>query len=313
MFKSCFVLLFLLALSLQNPISASAEEGGSGHYVPGSAATLVDLAPSQPGWVIQPLYLYYDADYDGNRSIPVGGRISTGLDVTVNSFILGGVYSFASKVFGATYSAGIYLPFVWMDVTGTINGFTRTDTVGGLSDISVIPAILAWKSGFWQYDISFPIYAPTGEYEVGQLANLGLNYWTFDPTVGISYGNSETGLNAALHAGMTFNTENNDTNYDSGSVFHAEVSVQQLIPSKIGIFGVGLNAFLYEQVTDDSGSGAMIGAFQGHSIGIGPVLDYMIPTENNGTFILEARWLPELNTENRVKGDYYWIKAVWQI
>ena len=36
--------------------ATNAEEGGTGHYVPGSVATLIDVAPTQPGWVLQPLY-----------------------------------------------------------------------------------------------------------------------------------------------------------------------------------------------------------------------------------------------------------------
>ena len=312
MFKSFFVFLFLVVLSLQLPFSSNAEEGGTGHYLPGSAATLVDVAPSQSGWVIQPLYLYYDAEFDGTKTVPVGGLVSTGLDVRVDAITIGGVYSAETKVFGATYSAGVYVPFVWMDVTGTVENFSQNDRESGLSDVAIIPAVLVWKTGSWQYDVAFPIYAPTGDYEAGQLANLGLNYWTFDPTFGLVYGNTETGLNASLHAGITFNTENNDTDYDSGSVLHAEVSIQQLIPSKVGIFGFGLNAFLYEQISDDSGNGATNGSFRSHSIGIGPVLDYIVPTETNGTFVFELKWLPELDTHNKVEGDFIWAKAGWQ-
>ena len=312
MFKSFFVFLFLVVLSFQLPVSGSAEEGGAGHYLPGAAATLVDVAPSQSGWVIQPQYLYYDAEFDGTKTVPVGGLVSTGLDVRVDSVTIGGVYSAETKIFGATYSAGVYVPFVWIDVTGTVENFSKNDRESGLSDVAIIPAVLVWKTGSWQYDVAFPIYAPTGDYDAGQLANLGLNYWTFDPTFGLVYGNAETGLNAALHAGITFNTENSDTDYDSGSVLHAEVSIQQLIPSKVGVFGLGLNAFLYEQISDDSGSGATNGAFRSHSIGIGPVLDYIVPTETNGTFVFELKWLPELDTNNKVEGDFVWFKAGWQ-
>jgi len=290
----------------------SAEEGGAGHYVPGSAATLVDVAPSQAGWVIQPLFLNYNAEFDGSRTISTGGLVSTGLDVSATSVTIGAVYSLESKVMGATYSAGLYVPLLWMDVKGTVENLSRSDSVSGLSDIAIIPAVLVWKTGSWQYDIAFPIYAPTGDYEVGQLANLGLNYWTFDPTFGIVYNNPKTGFNAALHSGITFNTENSDTDYDSGSVLHAEISVQQLLPTEVGIFGFGLNAFLYEQITDDSGAGAVNGGFQGRSLGIGPVLDYILPTEKNGTFVFELKWLPELDTKNRVEGDYIWFKAAWQ-
>lgn len=37
---------------------AIASEGGTGHYLPGAVATMIDLAPTQPGWVVEPIDLY---------------------------------------------------------------------------------------------------------------------------------------------------------------------------------------------------------------------------------------------------------------
>lgn len=305
-----FRVIAALAVILIVSSTSYAEEGGSGHYVPGSVATLIDLAPTQPGWVIQSLFLHYEGDIDGSKNVPVAGFISTGLEATVDSFVLGGFYTFEQPVLGAHYSAGLYLPYVEMEVTGNVGALSRTDKVDGLGDITLIPVLLAWKSNSWQFGAMLPIYAPTGDYEVGRLANQGLNYWTFDPTVGAAYGNEQTGFNFGAHVGVTFNTENDDTNYESGSVLHAEVSVQQLLPLGKGFVGLGVNGFLYEQISADSGSGATRD-FKGRSLGIGPVLDYILPTES-GTWVFEAKWLPELDTKNRLEGDYFWVKAAWQ-
>ena len=49
---------------------AAGAEGGSGHYVPGGTATLIDLAPTKPGWVIEPIYLHYGGSAPASRSIP---------------------------------------------------------------------------------------------------------------------------------------------------------------------------------------------------------------------------------------------------
>jgi hypothetical protein len=291
--------------------AANAEEGGTGHYAVGGVATLIDAAPTQPGWTVQPLFLHYDGDFSGSSSVPVGGVISTGLEATIDAVTLGGLYTFGQTVLGAHYSVGVYVPYIWMEVTGTLGGFSRTDKVEGLGDIVIIPAMLAWKSGSWQFGAFLPIYAPTGDYEVGRLANEGLNYWTFDPTVGASFSSEKTGFNFGLHAGVTFNTKNEATNYHSGSVLHAEISAQQLLPVGPGFLGFGVNGFLYEQISGDSGSGATSGNFKGRSVGIGPVLSYILPTET-GALVFEARWLPELDTKNRLEGDYFWFKVAWQ-
>ncbi len=311
MFRFHMFFTMVVGLCLMFPAHVGAEEGGTGHYAPGNIATLVDSAPTKPGWVIQPLVVHYGGNFDGTKTLPVGGVVSTGLDVTVDSFSVGGLYSAEKKVFGATYSAGLFLPIMWMEVTGTVDGFSRTDTASGLGDMVFVPLMLAWKPGKWQYNAILPVYAPTGNYEAGQLANLGLNYWTFDPTFGMSYSNPETLFNFAVHGGLTLNTKNTDTDYQSGSVLHVEVSAQQLTPWKSGLFGYGVNGFVYEQVTGDSGSGATHGGFKGRSLGVGPVFDYVLPSKS-GTWVFEFRWLPELETKNRVEGDFFWLKAAWQ-
>lgn len=55
------------------------------------------------------------------------------------------------------------------------------------------------------------VYAPTGEYEAGRLANVGKNYWTFEPGFMVSWLSSKTGTELSLYSGMDFNTENDDT------------------------------------------------------------------------------------------------------
>ena len=216
---------------------------------------------------------------------------------------------------GARYTAGAYAPYLWQEVTGTLSvagrTFRREDKVDGFGDITLLPLGLAWETGDFQFSGILPIYAPTGSYKVGRLANPGLNYWTLDPTVSVSYGSEKTGLNAALFAGMTFNTENHDTDYKSGSVLHAEASVQQLLPLGPGFIGLGAEAFLYEQVTGDSGSGAVLGDFKGRSLGIGPVIDYLLPFKNSSLLVVEFRWLPELDTKHRLEGDYFWLKMAY--
>lgn len=291
-----------------------AAEGGAGHYVPGSLATLIDQPPTQAGWVVEAAYLRYDADV--SVDIPIAGLDAVGLDVEVDSFLLGGFYTFELPAEGLYYSLGGFLPYVWMDAEARVvtarGSPRRRDSASGVGDLAIIPGMLAWKRGSWQLNALVPIYAPTGEYDVGRLANPGLNYWSFDPTVGVSFNSETTGLNAALHVGVMFNTENTDTNYDSGDLFHAEASVQQLLPVGPGFASIGAEAFYLEQITGDSGSGARLGDFERRSWGVGPVLGFVLPHGDNNNFVAELRWLPEIDTKRQLDGDYFWLKLVYQ-
>jgi hypothetical protein len=312
-----FVLSVALALVLVGfacPSVSLAAEGGTTHYLPGGTATLIDLAPTKPGWVVESIYLHYEGDASADLS--VAGTISAGLDATSEALLLGGFYTLPQSVAGARYTLGVFLPYIWIDAEATVSGplggsLRRDDSTSGIGDMTLIPAMLAWKSDFWQFNAILPIYAPTGDYETGRLANPGLNYWTFDPTVGVSYNNDKIGLNAAGYLGISFNTENPDTDYQSGSMLHLDGSVQQLLPAGPGFVGVGAEAFYLQQIAGDSGSGARLGDFKGRTVGIGPVLTYILP-RGKATFVAELRWLPELDVKRRLDGDYIWLKLIAQ-
>jgi hypothetical protein len=234
----------------------------------------------------------------------------------MDAAIVGGFYTFEQPVLGgAHYSVGAMLPYVWVTAEAeieTVIGDRRVrDTEDGIGDLTLIPAMLAWKNGPWQYDLGLTVYVPTGEYEVGRLANPGLNYWSINPLAGVAYNNPETGFNAALHGGLMFNTENPDTDYRSGTLFHLEGSVQQLVPAGEGFLSLGLEGFWVEQLTSDSGQLPVLGDFKGRTAGIGPVLGYLLPMGKQN-LVAELRWLPELETKNRLEGDYVWLKLVYQ-
>lgn len=305
----------VIALTGGSALPVLAAEGGITHILPGSAATLIDLLPTRPGWIASGAYLNYRGDASADKLLPIAGSVAAGLQATSNAVLAGGFYTFEPKVLGAHYSVGAFLPYVSMDVSASVStsagAIRRSDSATGLGDVTLIPLMLAWKDEHWQYNALLPIYAPTGQYEKGRLANPGLNYWTFDPTIGVAYGKPKSGLNAAAYAGIGFNTENNATQYKSGSVFHLDGSVQQLLPVGPGFLGIGAEAFYIDQVSGDSGGNALLGDFRGRTAGLGPVLTYILP-RGKETLVAELRWLHETNVQNRLEGDYIWLKVVYQ-
>ena len=308
--------LFAIATCATLIPRTQAEEGGSGHHVPGGKSTLIDLLPTKPGWVLESMYLHYDGDASATLDIPVADLVTLGLDATSDAFMLGGFYTFERQVLGAYYSIGAFAPYVWVDVNARLTtasgGGSQSNSVNGFGDISIMPLMMAWKpNNCWQIDAAVPIYAPTGEFDTGRLANPGLNHWTFDPTIAAAYSNEKTGFNFTAHTGFAISTENTDTDYRNGAVFHLDMSAQQLLPLGKGLIGIGVEGFYLQQITDDSGSGATLGGFRGRTAGVGPVLSYILPV-GDSTFVTEARWLPELDTKNSLEGDYFWLKAVYQ-
>ena len=135
----------LIAIAMLIPFSAHAEEGGSGHYLPGAAADFIDALPGKPGWAIVNFVNYYSASASAGKQMPYGGTISAGLDARAYSDTIVGVYQTQLQLLGGSYAVGVAIPYVWVDVTGNILftgpfGGTRTGSVSdrprGVSSIS---------------------------------------------------------------------------------------------------------------------------------------------------------------------------------
>jgi hypothetical protein len=86
-------ILAALALVFALTSAARAEEGGSAHYLPGQVASFIDAFPGRPGAIVPVNYFtWYDADAGGDRSLPLGGLLTAGIDATVHANSLGALY-----------------------------------------------------------------------------------------------------------------------------------------------------------------------------------------------------------------------------
>ena len=80
------IVVAVIALGLIAPV-IYAEEGGSGHYLPGSMASFMDGVPAEPTFIVRLNYVNYDGNIGADRSIPIAGM--TALDVNAKSNALG--------------------------------------------------------------------------------------------------------------------------------------------------------------------------------------------------------------------------------
>lgn len=308
----------LLALAFTAP--ARAEQGGSAHYMPGATASFIDSFPGKPGGIgVVNYFVYYDASIGANRNLPLGGFLTAGLDATVYADTLGAFYEAPWNVFNGSLTFGVAVPYVWLEIEGQAQrigpagvpgpAFTARDTANGFGDITVYPFMLGWTNLVkdLKLDTRLGIYLPTGDYKVNQLANVGKNYWTFEPGIMASWLSSKIGTELSFYTGLDFNTANNDVDYQSGTSFHVDATVAQHLPLLGGFVGAGANGFYYKQITGDSGSGARLGDFEGMTTGVGPVVSY-IRQMGRTQLAAEIKWLPELDVDKRMKGDSIWFK-----
>lgn len=258
---------------------------------------------------------YYHGSAGASHDLELGGQIAANVKATSYADTSTFLYQVPFKLLGGQYGAAIAIPYVWLDVKAdtllTVGGrrFSRQRDAGsnGFGDIQLLPLMFGWKRGDLKWQTTFSVYAPSGDFEKGALANIGKNYWTFEPSAAVSYLSSNYGFEVTAFTGLDFNTENSATNYQTGDEFYLDGTIAQHLPLFGGFVGAGANGFFYQQVSGDGGSGAHLGGFEGMTTGIGPVLSYAYEI-GDLDLAAEAKWLPEIGTSNRLKGDAVWFK-----
>lgn len=307
----CALGAFALACALF-PHASFAEEGGSGHYLSGSMASFMDGVASEPTFLVRYNLINYTGEFERGQSIPIAGIEA--VNVEAASWVHGLTLFWAPKWdLGDkwTYAMSTTIPYVLMEVTADVPPVTdQTDRENGFGDIVLQPIMLNYHSSSnLNANFRVSLYAPTGDYEVGRLANPGKNYWSIEPQAALMYFGLENGIEFSWFAGACFNQENPDTHYKSGTQVHTDATLAQHFPLGKGLAGIGVNGFWYEQVTGDSGEGATFGDFKGRTAGLGPVVSYTQQLEKID-LIAELKWLHEVETKNRLQGDYVWMKII---
>lgn len=163
--------------------------------------------------------------------------------------------------------------------------------------------LLFWNSGNYHFTLGEYIVTPTADYGKDEFVNVGLNYWTFDTNFGMTYLNLDTGQDYSVNIGYSYNTENEDTDYQSGDEIHIDYMFNQFLSET---FAIGLHGFYLEQIGGDSGDGALLGDYKAKAAGIGPAVMW-IPGTFGNRLTLIAKYLNEYDTENRLEGEHLFL------
>jgi hypothetical protein len=162
----------------------------------------------------------------------------------------------------------------------------------------VFGSTLGWHDGNLHYSLGALVNVPVGQWELGNPVNIGFNRWVIDTTAAVTYLNPQTKIELSGAAGLTFNFENPDTDYKSGTEFHVE-GAAMFHPSHA--FSFGLNGYALKQITGDSGPGAVLGGFEGQVFALGPAVDFTFHIGQRPV-ITNLRYFQEFGVENRLDG-----------
>ena len=200
-----------------DPSAASAEEGGVGHYAPGSFASFVDVLPGKPSIGAFNYFTYYNGSASANRQFPIAGQIALNVDATSYADSPRRILGHATQDLWRILCPGRR---VAVRVDGRQGAGDATRRPHGESErfgqrprrhrVLAGGAQLDALSTNLHVDFFGGIYAPSGEFQENRLANQGLGYWTFEPGVLVSYLGQKNGFEVTTYIGYDINTENTD-------------------------------------------------------------------------------------------------------
>lgn len=302
-----------MALAILLPAVSHATEGAMGRPLAGTAIQPnAGIVPNTPMLIGNLTNIYFDGSIGGSVAAPVSGKISLNLDVNV-SITMGTVMKVWDTGPGSwNFASSITVPFLWNQVTANLTAPTATlhrrESDGGIFDLLVTPLTAGYHFSQTEHvSIGFGVWAPTGSYDKSQLANTGLNYWTFVPTVGYTLLKPELGVEFSALGSVQFNTRNKDTDYQSAPL----LTLDGLVSKDLGHgWRAGLVVGWVQQLADDRGLLAdRLNGFRGYSVAMGPIVTYS--TKLGGTFPLDAtlRWTPSIASRNRMEGHAFMLTA----
>ena len=291
-----------------NPVIAA--EGGSGFYLLGQRGQgAAFLAPEGVSFLL-PTY-YYSGDVSGSQPLEVGGAATLGLDLDLQLVMPTALWMTPIEFLGAHLGFGAASPYGSADLAANFaisipeigeDNFGDEDDRWAMGDPAV-SAFLGWTGENYTYVLTSTVNIPAGDYDVGRLSNISLNYWAVDVTVAGTWLFPQSQIELSAATGFTFNDKNDDTEYETGTEFHLEAAAFYQFSQSLS---AGLNGYYYKQVSGDSGEGAVLGNLKGEVTAIGPGLsgNFMVgPAPVSVSF----RYYHEFSAENRLEGDSAWL------
>ncbi len=237
-------------------------------------------------------YVRIDAEADATLNVAAAATVTTG-GITVTpprrgSFEIGGISKSVSASASIQRSAEI------------------EDNKYGFGDMLVQPVWLQW-SDYKNYSAgtTYSFYAPTGAYDEGDIANVGLGFWTHQWQI---YGyyyllNGAT----AFHYRTTY--ELHSYKYDKdvrpGQNMTIEYGLSQYLHER---FAVGVLGYHQWQISDDSGRSAVNKDVHDRLNGIGGEINFW-PVK--GKLLVAVRCSAEYGNVDRFQGILGAINITW--
>ena len=333
------------ALAIATLTWSIAGSAGVSHFLPGMMNIRDFLVPEKKG-VYAALYLgnYSTSeltDQHGNAidsatftasktlgpGIPAGASITANIDANVDMYLLAPtfVWNTGYRILGADYAMLMSIPFANTSVGASMDTMTNInlanqaatfnkrlgvdDSAFDISDIFVQPLMLGWHGKHYDVSSAYGFYAPSGKYDVDDVANTGLGFWGHQfQLAGAFYPFEHKGTALMLSGTYEVNHETQGKNFTQGGHFTLNWGVSQFLPVTDNLLlEIGPAGYSQWQVQDNHGtdqSSFLNSPNQIHAVG-GQIGLALPKADMQFTF----HYLTEYEAESRFRGDYAGLTA----
>ncbi|MCF8480218.1 MAG: transporter [Rhodospirillum sp.] len=274
---------------------ALAKEGGD-QYPQGGEGFMAGAVPP-PGFYFLGYGIDYRGDLVGNNGDKVALPGGSSVSIRADAVAARALYVSDFQVLGGNWGAHLIVPL--FDVRVEAGSASQRKT--GLGDITFNPAIMSWHWKDWHLATGLDITAPSGRYDAGDLANIGANYWSFEPLAAVTYRN-EDGWEASTKLMYNIKTENTATNYQSGDEFHMDYALVKNFED----WSIGMGGYFVHQIQRDEVNGVEVADSIRRTFAIGPQIQYRY---QNMAF--SAKWQNEVYSRNTFDGNRFNLKFIY--
>jgi hypothetical protein len=280
-----------------------AAESGVGFYLLGSRGPAAGVVPP-PGTYLQNDLYFYSGSASADLELPIAETIVLDVEADAAINLASVLWSTNTMLLGGNLAYSVTVPFGWQDVSAdlSVGGLGTGDDIFAIGD-PVVGAQIGWHDGNLHYTLAGLVNVPIGQYDQDSLANVAFNRWGADLTFAASYIDPATGLDLSGAVGITVNGENEDTDYRTGNEFHGEWAIAKSFSSA---FSAGVVGYYYEQFTGDSGTGAVLGDFEGRVAAVGLTAAYNLEIAQRPVS-LRVDAYREFHAKNRLEGNSVFV------
>ncbi len=298
--------------------------GGSGVYPNGAEGFLVGAAPP-PGFYSINYFAYLNlpklTDHKGNEM----GVFNHG---RVVADVLRIIWINKYKLFGGYYGQHVFFPFLYKELDFNASVGPKGEKHHQDFNIPyIIYSPFLWTThimkGKFHIAVSLAdIYIPTMNDDDNNLANVSINWWTFEPVFAFTYLPGPWEISFKFMYDFSTKGDDYPTPYGlkfdrkPGQEFHFDYNFSYAVNKK---FRIGLSGFWYQQITDDDYDNIekapapvqeLVKGDEDHhskAFAIGPGIWL-----NCNKFFLTLRYHQTFYERNYPEMNNFWLKIIWK-